>query len=707
MSTGPVRGPAPVATYRVQLTPDHGFAEAAGACAAIAALGVSHLYLSPVLEAVPGSTHGYDVTDPTRVREELGGESGFEALVDAARAAGLGILVDIVPNHLAAAGRANPWWWALLREGVDGPAGAVFDVVGEPIAVPILGGPLEEVLAAGELVVDGDALRYFEHELPLRPDAPAEGPVAEVVARQHHRPVWWREPPGYRRFFDITSLVGVRVEDPDVFALTHQLPIRWCRSGQVDGLRIDHVDGLADPAGYLERLDAEVPGTWLLVEKILGEGEELPDAWPVGGTTGYEFAGLVDQLLVDPTGEAPMTEGYRELTGDPSTWEETAAEAKAEVAERLFSAELDRLAVLAGGFRDELARVVGSLDRYRTYVAPTGPPEAADRAILGLAGLPPELLGHRELLVRLQQVSGPVMAKGIEDTAMYRYLRLVSLNEVGGHPGTFGITVERFHQWCAAAAARPHRLLAGTTHDTKRSEDVRARLDLLAQVPDRWFDAVGRWRARAAFEDPHLEYLLWQTLVGAWPIDAGRLTAYLHKAAREAALRTSWRDPDERYEAAVGELVERVTGDGELLGDVEAFVEELRPAGRANSLAGALLRCTAPGVPDLYQGSEGEVLTLVDPDNRRPVPWGRSAGGDKARVITTALGVRRAHPVAFGAGGSYEPLSSAEGVLAYRRGEDVAVAVPLRMGVRAEAERPSGRWEDLLAGLPVSLWVRR
>ena len=773
---GPERGPTPVATYRLQLTAEHDLDAVAGECADLADLGVSHLYLSPVFEATPGSSHGYDVTDPTRVRAELGGPEAFARLVDAARAAGLGLVVDIVPNHQATA-VTNPWWWSLLAEGLEGPAGTVFDVADEPVLVPVLGAPLDEELRAGALEVrrreDGTAvLGYHDRELPVRPDDPdPDDPVAAVVARQHHRPTWWREGGNYRRFFDIDDLVGVRVEDPAVFDRTHALIRAWCEQGVVDGLRVDHVDGLADPGAYLHRLAEACPGTWLLVEKILEGDEELPPTWPVAGTTGYEAATLLDQVSLDPAGEAAMTRTYQDLTGDRSTWAETVATAKAEALDRLFPAELDRLAELgrratggrldgSGGgdghdVRTALRALLLAQERYRAYVPLDGPapPEeaavleaAADRAVTAGNGdgapaggrgphrdgdpghgdgaapaavdlLLPHLLGRtddpagRELATRFQQLSGPVMAKGVEDTASYRYLRLVAVNEVGGDPGTFGTSLESFHAWAERATALPHRLLAGTTHDTKRSESVRARLLALAQVPDPWRSAVERWSHRHPFPDPHTGYLAWQTLVGAWPLDGDRLGRYLEKAGREAKRHTSWTDPDQGHEAEVQAAVHGLAADRELLADVASFVATIAPAGRAIDLGHLLLRATLPGVPDLYQGSEDDLLSLVDPDNRRGVdPAVHRADTPRSRLLRATLALRRAEPDAFGPDGGYEPLDRGEDVVAFVRGGRVAVLAP-RFPLRGrtdvdDVDLGSG-WQEVLEGLPVRLLVRR
>ncbi len=569
-------------------------------------LGVSHLYLSPVLQARRDSTHGYDVVDPTRVSEPLGGEEELRALCSA----GLDVLLDVVPNHMAASEEENAYWRdpELRRH--------VFDV------------------------------------------DPETG---------------W-----HRRFFDVGELAGVRVEDPDVFELTHRKVLELVRDGVVDGLRVDHVDGLADPAGYLDRLRSEgVTRVW--VEKILEAGESLPN-WPVAGTTGYEFANDVTALFVDPAGEAPLTELYAELTGERRSFAQVADEAKLEQARTTFRPEVERLSRLSAIPFEELAPLVASLPVYRTY-----------------------LDDGSEFLVRLQQTTGAVMAKGKEDTAFYRWHRLVALNEVGGDPDRFSLAVGDFHAANAARAERfPRNVLATTTHDTKRSGDVRARIAALAGIPDEWA-AFARPRV-AAFDDPNEGYLALQTVVGAWPLSPERLSQYLEKALREAKVHTSWREPSVAHERRAIESAVGLLADPE----VAAFASRLAEAGRHIALGMTLLKLTAPGIPDVYQGDELEALLLVDPDNRRRVDWElrRRALAEppvKLRVIREALALRARRPDAFEA--AYEPVDATPDVCAFRRGDDVLVAVPLRPGApKADVARPG--WHDLLPDLPVALLER-
>jgi (1->4)-alpha-D-glucan 1-alpha-D-glucosylmutase len=613
------------ATYRLQLTPQFGFAAAREVVSYLRELGVSHLYLSPVLEARAGSTHGYDVVDPTRVSEQLGGEVELRALCSA----GLGVILDVVPNHMAASDE-NPYWRDPARRA-----------------------------------------KFFD---------------------------WDAESGWYRRFFTIDELAGVRVEDPWVFDATHAKVLELVEEGLVQGLRIDHPDGLADPRTYLERL----PPVPVWVEKILEPGESLRD-WPVEGTTGYEFANDVTALLVDPAGAGPLTDLYAELTGETRSFAEVAYESKLELARAEFGREFARLRALL--HHPRLEEAAASLPVYRTYVEPwAGRVEAADR--MALAGVPDELRrvllleerGDPEFVTRFQQTTGPLMAKGVEDTALYRWPRLTALNEVGGNPDRFSLAVDEFHQANLEREARfPHHLLATQTHDTKRSGDVRARIAALAGLAEEWGEAVRGWRR---LDDPSEDYLLWQTLVGAWPIEQERIQAYMQKALREAKRNTNWVEPDTAHEGRVREAIGAVYDD--LPAGFEAFASRIAAAGRRISLAMTLLKLTAPGVPDIYQGDELESLSLVDPDNRRAVDFGLRrrllASGsppDKLRLIREALALR-----ANGALGAYEPIDAGEGACVFRRGENVLVAAALWGAGRFVM--PSGNWRDLLTGAPVA-----
>ena len=864
---------APRATYRLQLHAGFPFAAAADLAPYLATLGISHVYLSPILQAAPRSTHGYDVVDHGRVSDDLGGGAGFDALGAALGKSGLGQVVDIVPNHMAIAPE-NPWWWDVLENGPSSREAGRFDVdwdhpeahLRNRILVPVLADHYGRVLEAGEIRLawedDRFVIRYHEHRLPVAPrsledllaraaaragsdelaylaDAFAglppssltdrasverrhrdkevlrarlaelvamSQPVAEAVdavvaattadpdeldrllERQNFRLAWWRSARrdlGYRRFFDVTTLTGLRVEDDWVFEDTHRLVLRWLAGGVIDGVRIDHPDGLRDPEGYFRRLQWASPRAWIVAEKILEHGEELRRSWPIAGTTGYDFLDRVQRLFLDPDGEAPLTALHDRFCGDAGSYPEIVRDSKLYVLREVLGSELNRLTGLLldvleahrrhrdhtrHDLHEALRALLLAMPVYRTYVRPADDGAAGhvapeDEAVVGLAiaaakvtrpDLPADLFDviadllllrlagplESEFVVRFQQLSGPVMAKGVEDTALYRYLRLVALNDVGGDPGRWSLPargeLDAFDRASAATQERwPETMLTTSTHDTKRSEDVRARLLVLAEVPERWAEAVGRWSDSAAehgvnVPDGHAQYLVFQTLVGAWPIDADRLSAYLVKALREAKLRTSWSQPDPAYEASVTAFATRFIDDSELCAAVAAFVGSILVAGRVNSLSQTLIKLTAPGIPDLYQGTELWDLSLVDPDNRRPVDvrlrrrlltsleaLGASAPDELTRrladpadeglpklwLIQRALGLRARRSEDFGRTGSYRPLRAsgerADHVVGFGRGDGVVVVLP-RLTVRlAEA----GGWGDTALSLPTGPWT--
>jgi (1->4)-alpha-D-glucan 1-alpha-D-glucosylmutase len=623
------------ATYRLQLTPEFGFAEAARVVPYLRDLGISHLYLSPVLEARRGSQHGYDGTDPTKVREELGGEEALRRLCGD----GLAVILDVVPNHLATSDE-NPFWR------------------------------------------DPELRKQF-FDLDLRTGL-------------------------HRRFFDIGELAGVRQEDEVVFDTTHAKVLELVRDGLVDGLRIDHPDGLANPRQYLDRLArAGVDRIW--VEKILEEGEPLRH-WPVEGTTGYAFANDVTHLFVEPEAEQAFTGLYGELTGSDATFEEVASAAKLELAATVFEPELRRLYEEQG--EPNLAQALASFRVYRTYVEPyEGIVADEDRVEIGRAAVSDTLSrtlllehdGAEEFVIRFQQTTGAIMAKGVEDTAFYRYCRLTALNEVGGDPGRFGMTVDDFHRAnLSREVGFPHELLATTTHDTKRSGDVRARIVALTHLTDEWAERVRVW---PQLEDPNESYLLYQTLVGAWPIERERVDAYMEKALREAKVNTNWIEPDVEHERGVRDFCRSLYDDPRWFAEFEPFAQRVAAEGRRISLAMTLLKLTAPGVPDIYQGDEAELLALVDPDNRRPVDWGSLARSLERRSDAKQELVRRALAVRDQFGG-YMPIDAPDDVVAFQRGPEWLVVVPLRASASKAIPRAEG-WDDLLAGYPVGLFVRR
>lgn len=651
----PTRAPGWRATYRVQLTADFGFADAAELLPYLARLGISHLYLSPALEAVAGSSHGYDGTDPTRVSEERGGEAALRDLARRAHDLRIGILLDIVPNHLAASDE-TPWW-----------------------ADPV------------------ERARIFDVD-----------PASDR----------------YRRFFDIDGLAGVRQEDPEVFERTHAKVLELVADGVVDGLRIDHPDGLADPAAYLEQL-AERAGVPIWVEKILHRGEHLRP-WPVAGTVGYEVAADLALAFTDPAAEAPITALYAELTGDERTFAEVAAAAKREQVLGPFRREVDRLAELAPDLdRSDLEAAAATVPVYRTYVSPTsGTVTRADRAIVGASDAS-DALARRllldepapaELVVRFQQLTSPVAAKGVEDTALYRSVRLLAHNEVGSDPSAWSMTPDELHASVLERAERqPDGLLAATTHDTKRSADTRNRLLALTIRPDdlalhvrRWFDLTAPL-VRAGAPSDRERWYLFQTLLGSWPISTERLIEHLRKAMREAGLTTAWVGGDDAREERVAEFVRALYETPSFWADFSPFAAEVIADGERISVAQTLLRATLPGICDTYQGDESWFLSLTDPDVRRPLDLeGRqrqleqvvasavpTAANAKLHVLHRALRLRAERPDAFV--GDHRPIAAGPHTIAYARGDEVLVAVPVRPDADRTVDVPSGTWRNVLA----------
>ncbi len=613
------------ATYRLQLGPDMTFAGASALVPYLSSLGVSHLYLSPSMEAREGSTHGYDVIDPGRLSSALGGEEGFGALAAAAREAGLGIVLDVVPNHMARDG-ANRFW-------------------------------ADETLRATFFDIDETGFA--------------------------------------RRFFDIDDLVGVRVEDPEVFEATHALALRLVEQGSVDGLRIDHPDGLADPAGYLRRLRARgVSRVW--VEKIVDPGERLREAWPVCGTTGYEFLNDVIGLYVDPAAEPALTGAYASLTGERRGFAEIAAEAKREQVDGTFSREVQWLERLWPEAPGDIAGSLCALEVYRTYIDDEGL-NPIDSGLLAAAGISWIADGPRPFVTRWQQTTPPVMAKGVEDTAFYRYGRLLALNDVGGDPARFGVSVERFHDANSLRARTwPEAMLTLQTHDTKRSADVRARLAALTWMTDAWL-ALAEAVVPGA-PDPAEGWFFLQTVVAA-PLPVKRLRGYVTKALRERKTTSSWAEPDLEHERAVGDWVAGLRSRK----DVVAFSQRLAAAAAPIVLGQKLLQLTSPGVPDVYQGDEDEFVALVDPDNRRPVDW----EGLKARSPSPKLALTRAAlALGLAPGADYLPFEAGAGALAYCRDDGrVFVAVAARPGAELPAP-PVGPWRPVFEAPGVLLLER-
>jgi (1->4)-alpha-D-glucan 1-alpha-D-glucosylmutase len=738
-----------VSTYRLQLRGESsgfGFtlADAEGLLDYLDDLGVTHVYLSPIMTAARGSSHGYDVTDPTTVSAELGGPDGLARLAAAARARGMGLVVDIVPNHVGIdQPQQNPWWWDVLRHGRASQYATFFDIDWDlddgRIVLPILGSDDD----VADLKVDGELLRLGDLALPIAPGT-GEGSGADdgarVHDRQHYRLVGWKSGVcGYRRFFSITSLAGLRQEDPAVFDANHTEVARWFREGLVDGVRIDHPDGLSDPGGYLARLrELTGPDAWIVIEKILAVDEALEPTLPVAGTTGYDVLRQVGGVFVDPGGKPALTELADSAGVEYAAMPELLAELKTRTATVTLASELARLrrAVVAAAGADHrllpeaVAALLTHIGVYRSdypglvAMLPTALAEtqaAAPHLGPALEVLAAALARGGEPATRLQQLCGAVTAKAVEDCLFYRDPRLVSLNEVGGEPHRFGVGLAEFHQSNADRARLwPQTMTTLTTHDTKRGEDVRARIGVLSQVPSLWTEFLARWEIKVPSPDPATGRFLWQNIFGVWPVTGevtdelrGRLHAYAEKAIREAAWHTSWNEPDAAFEGAVHSWLDAVL-DGPVAGQLTELVGQLNPHAASDALGQKLLALTVPGVPDVYQGTELWDDSLVDPDNRRAVDYaGRRAAlkelqHPKVRVVTTALRVRRSRPDTFLRGGYVPVLADGEAsdhVVAFQRGHDIVVAVT-RWTVRL-AEKgwgntvlplPDGTWVDALSG---------
>ncbi|WP_126173543.1 malto-oligosyltrehalose synthase [Altericroceibacterium xinjiangense] len=785
----------PGATYRLQFNRDFPFARAEEIVPYLEALGISHIYASPITTARSGSTHGYDVTDPTRVNPELGGEEGLRSLVAALRQRGMGLIIDIVPNHMGVGGGENPWWNDVLQHGEASRYANFFDIDWrEKPLVPILGSPLDDVLEDGAVTLDRSGKEpqlvvYGEHRLPIRPEdhasLPAEGDgtaLAGLIERQNYRLGWWRtanDQLNWRRFFTVNELAGLRIEDPEVFEASHALYFRLYGEGLIDGLRIDHVDGLTDPAAYCrtlrQRMDAierpaDTPAgpAYIVVEKILGPEERLPRDWSIDGTSGYDFMEDISGLLHDRGGEAPLTALWEEFSGRTLPFEEEELLARQQMLSWAFEGQLagcveafHALALSAPetkGFtpamlRRAISHMIWVFPVYRTYgtgkaapdtdrtvrekvrktarrFTPPGETFVADAVLTWLAG---EGRGDAALAAeavrRFQQLSSPIAAKAVEDTAFYRYGRLLSRNNVGFDPGLFAMSPEAFHERCRDRARYfPHSMLATATHDHKRGEDVRARLAILSVVPEIWRQRVTQWDGAANGADSGVDaadrYMLYQTLFGAWPEELGvddreglrdyaeRLAAWQEKALREAKVRSTWAEPDTEYETRCRDFLMGLfePGHREFLTQVTAFVEHTEAARIANSLAQAALRCTVPGVPDTYQGTEMVDFSLVDPDNRRPVDYAlreqalRDGSHPKLQLIHDLLTLRQKHPDVF-ADGTYIPAEiagpRADNALAFSRvaqGRILRCAVtvhcaPALLGSESSVPEPAW-WSD-------------
>ncbi len=874
----------PSSTYRVQMHKGFNFDDASAIADYLHDLGISHVYSSPYLQAAPGSTHGYDVVDHTKVNVELGGAEAHERFCQRLSEAGLGQVLDIVPNHMSL-GRENRYWWDVLENGTSSRYASFFDIDWQPyeerlrnkVLVPILPDQYGRVLDAGDIKVVrrgnqfqvecagqtlpvspvslpailGRAAEYAKSDtlsflaasygrLPVPEYAdrhtilarhrdkavlnrllerscaeePAvcgaidwsiselnanENALDDFLNQQNYRLAYWKtadQQLGYRRFFDVNTLIGLRVEREHVFEETHALVLDWLSRGVLDGVRIDHPDGLRDPLAYLGRLRDHAPDAWIVAEKILEPGEFLRDNWPIQGTTGYDFLNVALGVLIYPPGMAELNDIYEDFTGEPTDFPAIAHDKKIAVTQEALGSDVNRLTSLLvdiceanrdqrdytrAEMRRAIREVAACFAVYRTYIDPAREEIAGeDRAAIAQAVecakrhrpdigaglfdflcniLTLKVKGNKEaeLVLRFQQFTPPVMAKGVEDTAFYCYNRLAAMNEVGGDPGSNGIGVPEFHAYCARMqATHPSTMTTLSTHDAKRSDDVRARLAVLSEMPAAFGNALMRWsrmnnelrpgllpgRASGDRPDPasdspdrNTEYLLYQTLIGAWPISIERAQAYMLKAVREAKLRTSWVVNNEAFELALKRFIEAICRHAPFISELEQFVERIKQAGRVNSLAQTLLKQTAPGVPDLYQGTELWDLSLVDPDNRRPVDYALRAGllkeikgmslADGAAeamrrmedglpklwTIHHALHLRRERPEWFGADAAYRPLeiagAKADHAIAYLRGDSVATIVPRLTAMLGDWQEaivllPEGRWSNRLTGATIA-----
>ena len=721
----------PTSTYRLQIRETFTLRAAARVTDYLQQLGIGWAYLSPLLTAEDGSDHGYDVVDHSRVDPVRGGKEGLDEFAAAARSNELGILIDIVPNHMGVAvPKHNAWWWDLLTHGQESRYAEAFDVdwAAGKLTIPVLGD-------TGELSVENGELVYFDHRFPIAPGT-GEGTPDEVHARQSYQLVHWTKADhelNYRRFFAVNELAAIRVEVPWVFDESHVEIKRWFDAGLADGLRVDHPDGLLEPGRYLDDLAETTGNAYVLVEKILEGGETLPAYWAAAGTTGYDALADVDRVLVDPRGRAALGELDARLGGPlgPTDWAALIRSTKRGIADGILGSEVRRLARLVGDSTDQtvdaLAELLACFPVYRSYL-PAGVEHlhtAATRARMSRPELTNEIdrllpiLGNPEERVaqRFQQTSGMVMAKGVEDTAYYRYSRLASLNEVGADPAEFSIDVDEFHRrQVERQGSFPASQTTLSTHDTKRGEDTRARMHVLSELPAEWEATLDELRARAPIGDGPFENILWSSIIGAWPASRERLHNYAEKAAREAGTLTTWTAPNEQFETRMHAAVDAAFDDIEVAGILSRWVDRTAQAGWSNSLSAKLIQLTAPGVPDVYQGSELWETSLVDPDNRRPVDFDQrrlllaaldagarppidETGAAKLLVTSRALRLRRDRPELFTRYAALPTVGeSSRHVVAFDRGGAVTVATRLPIAL---AEAGWGETALLLPGHPV------
>ncbi|WP_197671743.1 malto-oligosyltrehalose synthase [Devriesea agamarum] len=808
----------PTSTYRLQIHGAFTFHDAAGLVPYLHELGITHLYLAPILQAAPGSTHGYDVVDHQRISQEAGGEEGLRELADIAHAHGMGLIADVVPNHMAI---PSPLWhnhalWSLLRDGPTSRYANWFDIdveSGPPLLMPVLGDKIGTVLGRGDISVESisipdpisgerveDVVRYADHVFPVAAGTRSL-PLTDLLDRQWYRLAYWKvadDELNYRRFFDVDTLAAIRVEVPEVFEATHATLRRLLHDGTIDGLRIDHPDGLANPRQYLRDLERATDGAWVVIEKILEGSETLPHDFACSGTTGYDAAWRITGLFHDPRGTEPLTRWWESMSGQRLGIADVITQAKKEIVTTSLFAEVDRLTSIACEIcqddirlrdhtRRHLARAITALlcamDRYRAYTVAGEPVPGHEREVLTAAAeraaatLDPDehdtldlILAlacgdeagsagrtdapqRTEFMVRFAQTCGPVRAKAVEDTAFYRYHRFLPVCEVGADPAVVGVDPDDVHEhFQRTIRTWPHTMTTLSTHDTKRSEDVRARLAALTELPHEWAFLVHELNDATAEEssavDGATRALLWQTLAGTWAypdhsgheliprISEERLIGYVEKAVREAKLHTCWTDPDQNYEHQVMTLARTALSSTRVHELLREWTQRTLPATRAVVLGQKLVQLTAPGIPDVYQGQEWLDFSLVDPDNRRSVDHNRHAerlrrmregagpeslADEKLWLVHRALGVRRALPDAFmSEAAGYTPIATTSGhAFAFARtcsnlstrpsSQVISVVTRLPMGLAHRGGwgehrivLPEGDWFDALSGRSIT-----
>ncbi|HEU6447854.1 MAG TPA: malto-oligosyltrehalose synthase [Verrucomicrobiae bacterium] len=799
----------PRATYRLQFNEHFRFTDALALVPYLHALGISHVYASPLFKARAHSVHGYDVCDYGQINPEIGTEEDLEKLVIALRECDMGLVLDIVPNHMGVGTAENAWWWDVLKNGRASRYANHFDINWEPadetlrgkVLVPILGDDCEKVLARGELKVGVQAsacaakstlkrelqpeivLRYFDNEFPITPNSlptnfsierlnSDSAALNELVHRQNYVLTSWREDNlklNYRRFFAVSTLAAVRVEDENVFNDVHALLKKWIDRKWLDGLRVDHPDGLRDPKKYLERLRALAPDLWIVVEKILQPHESVPGDWPVQGTVGYDFLNQINGLFIESKNEKAFLNLCSEFTGEPADSGGIVRRKKTLVLKTLFVTEINRLVEILvkiaprhshqnfprEQWREALTEFAADFGVYRTYIRPDDSyigeddfkyiKQAIAKAKKSRPDLPADLFDflnglmlllfrgemENDFVWRFQQLTSPAMAKGVEDTVFFCFNPFASINEVGGDPGKFGVSAEEFHGFCQNQNSNwPHSMLCSSTHDTKRSEDVRARMNVLSEIPDEWRETVLRWakinerHRQNNFPDRNMEYLFYQALIGAWPISLERILAYMEKASCEAKQHTDWNNRNAEYDNALKNFVAATLADQTFVGDLEKFIATISGAAQVNSLSQLLVKLAAPGVPDVYQGNELWDFSLVDPDNRRPVDfelrkkllveiqnlspeeiWKRRAEGlPKLWLTQKVLQLRSRRKDLFES--DYQTIfangENANDIFGFIRGDNLIVVVPRFVQHRADGQSalhlPKGNWRNELTG---------